>query len=97
MERRLNKTLVRITDEELSGHACTRVETIHPDRIAGSFYGYRCVLWLDKATHLPLGAETYDWPRQGGAEGYDSWSRIASWMFAAISDSTMIPFVADSA
>ena len=71
MERRLNKTLVHITDEELGGRACTRIETIHPDRNAGSFYGYRCVLWLDKATHLPLGAETYDWPRQGGAEGGD--------------------------
>jgi hypothetical protein len=71
MERRLNKTLVHITDEELGGRACTRIETIHPDRNAGSFYGYRCVLWLDKATHLPVGAETYDWPRQRGAESGD--------------------------
>jgi Protein of unknown function (DUF1571) len=29
------------------------------------------VLWLDKTTHLPVGAETYDWPRQGGPEGGD--------------------------
>jgi Protein of unknown function (DUF1571) len=71
MERRLNKTLVHITDDELGGHACTRIETINPDRNAGSFYGYRCVLWLDKTTHLPVGAETYDWPRQGGPEGGD--------------------------
>jgi hypothetical protein len=71
MECRLNKTLVHITDEELGGRACTRIETIHPDRNAGSFYGYRCVLWLDKATHLPVGAETYDWPRRGAAEGGD--------------------------
>ncbi|HEV3444707.1 MAG TPA: DUF1571 domain-containing protein [Gemmataceae bacterium] len=71
MERRLNKTLVRITDDELGGRACTRIETIHPDRNAASFYGYRCVLWLDKATHLPIGAETYDWPRSGNAEGGD--------------------------
>jgi len=71
MERRLNKTLVRITDDELGGHTCTRIETIHPDRNAGSFYGYRCVLWLDKATHLPVGAETYDWPRRGGPEEGD--------------------------
>jgi hypothetical protein len=69
MERRLNKTLVHITDDEIDGRACTRIETIHPDRNAGSFYGYRCVLWLDKATHLPLGAETYDWPHSGGPEG----------------------------
>jgi Protein of unknown function (DUF1571) len=69
MERRLNKTLVRITDEELGGRACKRIETIHPDSNAGSYYGYRCVLWLDKGTHLPAGAETYDWPRPGGPEG----------------------------
>jgi hypothetical protein len=71
MERRLKKTLVRITDDKLDGRACTRIETMHPDRKAGSFYGYRCVLWLDKATHLPIGAETYDWPRSGGTEGGD--------------------------
>jgi Protein of unknown function (DUF1571) len=71
MERRLNRTQVRITEEELSGRPCTRIETIHPDRNAGSFYGYRCVLWLDKVTHLPAGAETYDWPRRGGSEGGD--------------------------
>jgi hypothetical protein len=71
MERRLNKTLVHITDDELDGRACTRIETIHPDRNAGSFYGYRCVLWLDKVTHLPVGAETYDWPRRGGSDGGD--------------------------
>jgi Protein of unknown function (DUF1571) len=71
MERRLNKTLVYITDEDIGGRACTRIETIHPDRNAGSFYGYRCVLWLDKATRLPAGAETYDWPRRGGPQGGD--------------------------
>ena len=71
MERRLNKTLVCITDEEIGGRACTRIETVHPDRGAGSFYGYRCVLWLDKATRLPAGAETYDWPRRGGPGGGD--------------------------
>ncbi len=70
-ERRLNKTLVRITEEELGGSTCTRIETTHPDRDAGSFYGYRCVLWLDKVTHLPMGAETYDWPRRGGPVGGD--------------------------
>ena len=71
MERRLGKTLVRIADDELGGRACTRIETIHPDRSAGSFYGYRCLLWLDKVTHLPLGTETYGWPRAGGADEGD--------------------------
>ena len=67
MERKLNKTLVSIRDEVLNGRNCTCIETTHPDRYAGSFYGYRCLLWLDKETHLPAGAETYDWPRRGGA------------------------------
>jgi hypothetical protein len=71
MERRLNKTLVRIADERLEGRACTRIETIHPDRQAGSFYGYRCVLWLDQDTHLPAGAETYDWPLPGSNAASD--------------------------
>jgi hypothetical protein len=71
VERRRNGTLVRISEEVLGGRPCTRIETIHPDRNAGSFYGYRCVLWLDKATHLPAGAEAYDWPRAGGPEGGD--------------------------
>jgi hypothetical protein len=70
MERRLNKTLVTITEATSAGRPCWCIETVHPDRQAGSFYGYRCVLWLDKATHLPAGAETYDWPYPGGpAEG----------------------------
>jgi hypothetical protein len=71
MERRSNKTLVHITNDELGGRASTRIETIHPDRHGGEFYGYRCVLWLDNESHLPTGAETYDWPRHGGAEGGD--------------------------
>jgi len=71
MERLLNKTVVHIVDDAIDGRACTRIETIHPDRNAGSFYGYRCFLWLDKVTHMPVGAETYDWPRPGGAEGGD--------------------------
>jgi hypothetical protein len=69
VERRLNKTVVRIAEEQVGGRACVRIETVHPDRGAGAFYGYRCVLWLDKETHLPAGAETYDWPSPGGAAG----------------------------
>jgi hypothetical protein len=71
MERQLNRTLVHITNEEFGGRPCTRIETTHPDRNAGHFYGYRCVLWLDRETFLPAGAETYDWPRSGGPEGGD--------------------------
>jgi hypothetical protein len=68
-ERRLNKTLLSITDDELDGRSCTRIETVHPKRDPDCYYGYRCLLWLDKATHLPLGAETYDWPSSGCPEG----------------------------
>jgi Protein of unknown function (DUF1571) len=64
-ERRLKKTQVEIADDVIHGRPCTRIVTVHPDRNAGSFYGYRCVLWIDKETLLPLGAETYDWPRPG--------------------------------
>lgn len=71
MERRLNATRVYITDERFCDRACQRIETIHPDRNAGDFYGYRCVLWMDSETHLPVGAETYDWPRRGGSSGGD--------------------------
>ena len=67
MERKLNKTLFSIREEVMNGRNCTRIETTHPDRNAGRFYGYRCVLWLDKDTHLPAGAETYDWPLRGGS------------------------------
>jgi hypothetical protein len=65
-ERRLNRTVVRIADGEFNHRPCTWVETLHPDRSAGPFYAYRCVLGLDKATHLPVHTEAYDWPRPGG-------------------------------
>ena len=70
-ERRLNKTQVEITDDIINGRPCTRIVTVHPDRNAGPLYGYRCVLWIDKETLLPLGAETYDWPRSGSPTGGD--------------------------
>lgn len=68
-ERKLNKTQVSITDDEIAGRPCTRIETIHPDPDAARFYAYRSVLWLDKETHLPAGAESYDWPRRNGPTG----------------------------
>ena len=80
--------MVRITDAEVGGHACTQIETIHPDRNAGSYYGYRCVLWLDKATHLPVGSETYDWPRQKFAEAISAGNVIDTWICTATSGSS---------
>ena len=71
LEKQLNKTIVQITDENLEGYTCTRIDTFHPERNAGNFYGYHCILWLDKKTLLPIGAETYDWPQSGGIHGGD--------------------------
>jgi hypothetical protein len=71
MERRLNKTEVNISDYKFDGRLCTRIETIHPDPNAGAFYAYRCVMYLDKATHLPIRVEAHDWPRPGGTERGD--------------------------
>jgi hypothetical protein len=65
MERRLNKTQVRIADYEYNKRPCTRVETLHPDNGGGQFYSYRSVLFFDKETRLPVRVEAYDWPRPG--------------------------------
>jgi Protein of unknown function (DUF1571) len=69
IERRLNKTQVQITEDHFNGRLCTRIVTVHPDRNSGSFYAYRCVLCLDKLTHLPIHAEAFDWPQAGGTPG----------------------------
>jgi hypothetical protein len=70
MERRINKTEVRLGEYSYNQRPCTRVETIHPDRRGGEFLFYRSVVYFDKEHHLPIRVESYDWPRQGGpAEG----------------------------
>ncbi len=69
LERRWNRTIVRIEEVEFRGRPCTRIETIHPDRTAGSFYAYRCLLCLDRTTRLPVHNAAYDWPRPGGDAG----------------------------
>jgi hypothetical protein len=69
LERRWNRTVVRIGEGEFNHRPCTWIETVHPDPTAGSFYGYRCLLCLDKGTHLPVHTEAYDWPRPGGEPG----------------------------
>jgi hypothetical protein len=70
-EKRWNKTVVHIADREFHGRLCTWIETVHPDPSAGSFYAYRCILCLDKATHLPVHSAAYDRPRPGGDPGGD--------------------------
>lgn len=65
-ERRLGKTQVRIADYTYNRAPCTRVETIHPDNHGGPYTSYRTVVYFDKASHLPVRIEKYDWPRAGG-------------------------------
>lgn len=77
MERRSNKTQVRITEDQFNGRLCIRIVTVHPDRNSGSFYAYRCVLCLDKLTHLPIHAEAYDWPHPGGTPAGDLLERYS--------------------
>jgi hypothetical protein len=68
-ERNLNKTQVNIAEYEYNKKRCIRVETMHREQHP-SFYAYRCVIYFDKETWLPVRTESYDWPRQGGpAEG----------------------------
>jgi hypothetical protein len=69
MERRVDKTTVHIEDRTFLERPCTWIETIHPDRSAARYYAYRCVLCVDKATHLPVRIEAYDWPRSNGPAG----------------------------
>jgi hypothetical protein len=71
LERQLNKTEVRIADYNYNQRPCTRVEMIHPDARSGQFDSYRTVVYFDKASHLPVRVEKYDWPRTGGAPDGD--------------------------
>lgn len=65
-ERQWNRTQVRIADYEYNKRPCTRVETIHADRLNGQFASYRTVIYFDKETRLPIRLESYDWPVAGG-------------------------------
>jgi hypothetical protein len=71
LERTWGKTVVRIADANFHGRPCVYIETTHPDRSAGNFYGYRCVLCLDQDTRLPVYSAAYDWPHAGGDPGGD--------------------------
>jgi len=66
LERRLNRTQVRIQEYEYNRRRCTRVETIHADSAGQQIPFYRSVVYFDKENHLPIRVENYDWPRPGG-------------------------------
>jgi hypothetical protein len=64
-ERTLNRTKVDIGEYEFNKARCYRIEVAMTQHVPQA-YAYRTVLFLDKQTHLPVRAEAYDWPRQGG-------------------------------
>jgi hypothetical protein len=64
LERRLNRTQVRIQEYEYNRRRCTRVETIHADSAGQQIPFYRSIVYFDKEHHLPVRVENYDWPRQ---------------------------------
>lgn len=68
LERRLNRTQVRIQEYEYNHRRCTRVETVHADSAGQQIPFYRSVVYFDKENHLPIRVENYDWPRQGPAD-----------------------------
>jgi hypothetical protein len=66
-DRQANKTQVRTGEFEYAGRRCTRVEAVRLERPAQA-YCYRVVVYFDRETSLPIRAECYDWPRQGGPQ-----------------------------
>jgi hypothetical protein len=71
LDRRSDRTQVRMAEYEYNKRRCNRVETIHLDAPgpAGGFY--RSVIYFDKEHKLPVRVENYDWPRQGTQSGGD--------------------------
>lgn len=65
-DKGISQAQLQIGDYVYNNRPCTRVEVSHPGSQPGSFYAYRCVVYWDKQTHLPIRYEAYDWPRQGG-------------------------------
>lgn len=59
---------ITFADYEYEKRKCTGIETIHEDVKSGGGF-YRCLLYIDKKTHLPIRCECYDRPRIKGGEG----------------------------
>ena len=62
-------TTVHVGEFQYNQKRCIRVEAIRPDNRGGEFYSYRTLIYFDKATHLPIRVESYDWPKPGGPPG----------------------------
>lgn len=74
-ERQAGKGQVRITEALYDNRPCLRVEIIHGERRQPADF-YRTVLYLDRDSKLPVRAENYDWPRQGGAPTGELMERV---------------------
>jgi hypothetical protein len=67
-ERNQNRVNATVAEYNFNGARCYRIEVAFAQRVAQA-YCYRSVLFLDKQTKLPVRAECYDWPSQGGPPG----------------------------
>lgn len=75
-EKQLGKAQLRINEVSYDKRACLRVEIIRTERRQQYDY-YRTVLFLDKEAKLPIRAENYDWPRQGGTADGDLMEQVS--------------------
>jgi hypothetical protein len=65
--RRLSPGQVRVSfaDYAFQQKPCTRMEVVHHE-FHPQLYCYRCVVYFDKDTKLPVRVEVYDWPAANG-------------------------------
>ena len=69
-EKQIGKAQVKTGEFTFDNRRCLRLEIIRVERRQASDC-YRMVLYLDKDAKLPVRAESYDWPRQGGSPDGD--------------------------
>ena len=76
-EKGLNNAIETFSaDFQFAGKAVTRYE-IYTRRGHAARYAYRCVVYIDKETKLPLRFEAYDTPKPGGAAGGELMERYS--------------------
>ena len=71
VEKRLNNPVqILVEDYSFNGKPCTRFEIL-TERPHTHRYAYRCVLYVDRESKLPVRWEAYDEPKAGGTAGGD--------------------------
>lgn len=63
--RKVGQPKVEIGEAKYNDRDCIRIEIVSMQR-APSAYCYRTVLYLEKASKIPIRLENYDWPQTGG-------------------------------